>query len=733
MPRLFRSAPWKPPKSWERMDEDQQYNTNDYPINLSQSSEKRYGNRSSQDKYPSFALDDESIEWDKNSTSSLSPTSVTDDDTFSSKEAIHKKKKTLSSQQITSIHKKRIFNQKQDNSQASRLKVSQALDNIFTAFWDRADLYTDVLDLENDKPSPRELRLFFFRRGRTILATPIESSDDMTMMSLGIKSKNRGTVDCDSSSMSIIQSGVTVSRKAKMRFWAISLAYEILNDEVMRKHYHEWRLWNPRMSRPSFEEEEGSIIRGRSTGSISSSNEKLSTKELSEIIDVGVGVEERQDRDMDVESRISVTSSMYSNTNSILHSSRYGNKKMNRIASNKTNRKIRWNEEVEELVILEDDYKENNDSMESIDRIESRNDPRLQDIGGLQLARNDDSISASVDLSLMTIRDLDESKLKSISGTYGNNISIHTENSADSSFGESVHTTNSSNRLLSKESKRRFNAKPIRVAKDDSSHTQHLGLDCMEFYSKKNRKSKHHTSEIGSSRNTEHCTKIGGKDESSNFRIELPSEKNRKSRHHDYSSGSVSSWNTEQSTTIEGGKDSSSNFRIKIKAPPKDTAANRSKAGARKKCGKPVYDSESEFGKDFVASDTNANDCAVGLAVGGMDCNSFPFSRTNMFASTTSDKGNHGHHNDIRNNDDDHGAEKFPLLSDFHSHLTNYVTEAVAEMKDGLSTLGKKWDDLDFDKIGANSFFLQGPEIDALMGILNEEGSTSNNKSKCLG
>jgi len=556
-----------------------------------------------------------------------------------------------------------------------------------------------VLDLENDKPSPRELRLCFFRRGRMILATPIESADDMTMMSLGIKSQNNATVGCDSSS-SIIQSGVTVSRKAKMRFWAISLAYEILNDEVMRKHYHEWRLWNPRLSPPSFEEE-ASIIIGQSTGSIASSNEKLSAKELSEIIIAGGGVQRSKDRETDVESRISASSSMYSNANSILHPPRYGNKKMNKIT---TNRKIRWNEEVEELVILDDDYKEN-DSIESIDRIESWNDPELQDIGGLQLARNDDSTLESLDLSMLTIRDLDESKLTSLNRTYGNNISIHTENSADSSLSESVHTSNSSRRLLSKENKRRFNAKPIRVTESDAEPIQQLSSDCIKIE--------------------------GGKDACSNFEIELPSKKIRKSRHH--ASESVSSWNTEQSTMIEGGKDASSNFRIKIKAPPKDTAASRSKASARRNYRKAVphdYDSNSEFRKDFMTSNINANDCAAGLAV-DLDCNPFPLRRKKKKIASSSDGDNHSHHNNNRNNDDDHDAETFPMLSDFHGHLTNYITEAVSEMKDGLSTLGKKWDELDFDKIGGNNFFLQGPEIDALLGILNEESSNSPYKNQC--
>ena len=52
---------------------------------------------------------------------------------------------------------------------------------------------------------------------------------------------------------------VTVSRKAKLKFQAISLAYDILNNEAKRRHYHEWRLWNPRLPPPEFDEEDHCI------------------------------------------------------------------------------------------------------------------------------------------------------------------------------------------------------------------------------------------------------------------------------------------------------------------------------------------------------------------------------------------------------------------------------------------------------------------------------------------
>jgi len=676
MPRLFRSGLPKPPKSWERMDEYHQCHhseTSDYSRNQPVSSGRRYEARSSQDASSTSALE-ESLKWDNSSMASSSPTNITDYDDFFSNKVIDENGFSLS------VFRGEESNQSEGDSElftkrheppVSHLKLMRTLSNIFSAFWEQADLYTDVLGLENDQPTPRQLRLCFFRRGRTILSTPIESVDDMTMLSLGIKCEDNSTTGFDSSSINVIQSGVTVSRKGKLKFQAISLAYEILNDETKKKQYHEWKLWNPRLPPPSFEEEHASIQIDQSTVLSSTSKESFSNKEPTE----------NRDREIDVESRTSICRSMHSNIGSILQPSRYGNNKLNRLASN---RKITWNEEVEELVILEDNYKDDNYSMESIDRIEYCNDPGLQDIGHLRLNHDDDSLSTIVDAPVVTVRDDDQSWLAvSLNGSQGHDHnSIHTENSGDTSISESNFTINSSN-FLSKESKRRFNSKVLSTVKNDSETKQFIGLDWLV----------------------------------------PPSQTNRKSIH---SSESVHSWITEQSTTIEGGKDASSNFRIKIKAPPKDTAANRSNAAVRRKYRKSISaaqdcDSGFKIGPDCVTSNPVGDDCSENLAAGA-ECNPFRFRRTSRTSTTTDGKVDRNNNN---KNSCGHGDDEFGTKSDFPVHLTNYVTEAVAEMKQGLSKLGKKWNELDFNKIGANNFFLRDSELDALMGILDKETGSS--------
>lgn len=365
MPRLFRSGIPKLPKSWERMDEDQlchNRDTDNYLVKKTLSSEKRQAFQLSQNTCSISALE-ESLEWDKSRTEFLSPRSITEYDDFFSEFSLQPHGTPIFRAGDSNQREYDSIQFSKESGPDSRLKLVPTLASIFATFWERADLYTDVLGLEDDHPTPRQLHLCFFRHEQTVLATPIETIDDMTMLRLGIKSQNISTIGDDSNSMGVIKSAVEVSRRAKLRFQAISFAYEILNDKSKRKHYNEWRLCNSRLPPPPFELKDSTIQIDQSTES-SSITKKLINKEI-------------QGYELDVESRTSVYSSMYSHTGSILQPSRYGNRKLKRIASN---RNIRWNEEVEELVILEGNYNSNNDSVENINRIEYWNGAGLRDI-----------------------------------------------------------------------------------------------------------------------------------------------------------------------------------------------------------------------------------------------------------------------------------------------------------------------------------------------------------------
>ena len=129
----------------------------------------------------------------------------------------------------------------------SQMTMRQILSVIYSAFWDRADLYTDVLSLDNDQVNARQLKLAYLRQGRVVLAKLIKFRDDLTILSAEIRGMKIGTEDGDegvsTAKASIADSETPVIRKMQLKFQAISLAYELLKDEDRRKTYDKWKLW----------------------------------------------------------------------------------------------------------------------------------------------------------------------------------------------------------------------------------------------------------------------------------------------------------------------------------------------------------------------------------------------------------------------------------------------------------------------------------------------------------
>ncbi len=280
----------------------------------------------------------------------------------------------------------------------TNMTMRQSLAVIFSAFWERADLYKDVLELDQDNPSQRQLRMAFFRQGRKVLASPIESLDDVTVIDSGIQP----VFDVAGSANSLpreqqhkVQSGMKVSRKAKMKFQAINLAYDLLIDESKRTLYDEWRLWNTRLPPPSSlpimtvetkSKSKSSSINTSPTNSIDeeSQYQTLTNHELNEVMNAGCDVDHntklrsqkynyspprtkyrmKNNDDMSTMGSYSVGSSK-SSLPSILKQTTFGITEDSRSKSFSHNfrdnlsqfsnneRKIKWNEEVEELVILD--------------------------------------------------------------------------------------------------------------------------------------------------------------------------------------------------------------------------------------------------------------------------------------------------------------------------------------------------------------------------------------------
>jgi hypothetical protein len=80
-------------------------------------------------------------------------------------------------------------------------------------------------------------------------------------------------------------------------------------------------------------------------------------------------------------------------------------------------------------------------------------------------------------------------------------------------------------------------------------------------------------------------------------------------------------------------------------------------------------------------------------------------------------------------------ADTLNVAIGFQSSLSNYISGAVAEMKDNMTKLGKKWEELDLLQMGEgkdeNSFFIQASELDAMMGMLRAEIEPPSSAPSC--
>lgn len=267
----------------------------------------------------------------------------------------------------------------------SKITLQQALPLIFSAFWDGANLYTDVLGLN---PSKREalssarLRLAYFRKGREVLASPVEVDDEVTTLTYqGISAPGLVT----NTAKLAIRSGVPISRKAKKRFQAICLAYEVLSDHQTRaeydaflKHHHHRQTSFVRQGySQSFSKLDTIIERisavstsremGKSKSSRQLAREEASINSYYDsrhfLNDLDVSMDNYSSSDHDLSRSMSTN---YSGLDGILRPTN-----AQRSRRPVTPSKIRWNEQVEELVIMDYDA-QNEHSVQPYDTVDKK-------------------------------------------------------------------------------------------------------------------------------------------------------------------------------------------------------------------------------------------------------------------------------------------------------------------------------------------------------------------------
>lgn len=558
----------------------------------------------------------------------------------------------------------------------SQLTLRQILSIVFAAFWDRADLYTDVLGLYNDTPTPRQLTLAFLRQGRLVLATPIESPDDMTLLSAGagvlgsggMGGGNRNGGSDGMSTVSVVRAGTPVSRKAKLKFQAVSLAYELLRDDDMRKAYDEWRKWNLRLPPPAEED-----------------------RDLQEDEDE---VDSFAPRHCPDASRLPEHGWRYNrhdvNVTSILRNSnkpasrRKNNENMNHGERDRTKvpkekqKMIRWNEEVEELTITE----------------------QLPPYDPLVDSELNKAHSKNVDFlhSADPYGDSAEEWFGSVDHTLPRYGRYHksSRRKGGNDFNDWRQRSNTQTVLFPLEANLEFDderpstrlSRSRRVARDFQSINTRTFLaeepSCGVVFEGYN------------------------PDDSLMLILDGP-ESSNKSQKKDTIKMEVPEshpWNQERSVTgkqtssSDGNNPSALTTSKSIQSQSLQDPTNQNEIPQLSSNGNPKRESEKSVASHSHPSYTPS-------------LHSIDFTSSLGSVSYSTEYGN----------DCDVGRT-FDLAKGFQASLSNYINAAVEDMKEGLKVMGKHWDDLELMGSGGeqkNFFFLDAGELDAMMSILKEE------------
>jgi len=135
-------------------------------------------------------------------------------------------------------------NNNEDCITVSRNVIPSAHIRVITqAFGNKACLYKDILQIPSDMTSDRDIRIAYFRRGRQVLAErPCDSSTNTTAAATSTSAGSSSCCANENNGDSAIVNGKNVSQIAKLKFQAVSMAYEILSNPVWKESYDRYGL-----------------------------------------------------------------------------------------------------------------------------------------------------------------------------------------------------------------------------------------------------------------------------------------------------------------------------------------------------------------------------------------------------------------------------------------------------------------------------------------------------------
>lgn len=577
----------------------------------------------------------------------------------------------------------------------SKMTMRQMLSVIFSAFWDRADLYTDVLALVHDEPNDRQLKTAFLRQGRLVLATPIESPDDMTLISAGVRgligAPGRQNVG-PGSTISIVQAGTPVSRKAKLKFQAVSLAYELLKDGAKRTTYDEWKLWNSRLPPPvkNIESQLSESSDQSDSGSDNPSNGSLNYKP-------------------------STTTSIEDKSfPSILKKSTKTRRRRLRRAPKaptiRSDRRISWNELVEELVITES--LPHYDPLIDCNPEPKLNNPNAQFQGFPDPYGNsaEDWFGAVDNQSQFS--DFQQSQSNTNTGASGNLRALNGQvalfaQAADMGFGDNTNVNNfdSLNSQTVVTTINNNSTSKASIVFEDSYNPNDSLMVILDGPTSPEKKSKNKKKNMDNNENCAGNSLNGFPQQSWNKPSQTKGFSNNLIAHQDQqATASLPLHPTGEQ--VETHSTTRSMNTVSAISPPVSQPASPLNNYTPSETATPVLPKNPDIEHDDGGS----------LTDGSYQSHDF----TASWGSVPTIELEQGDDCDI--------GRTVDLAKGFQMTLSNYINSAVDDMKEGLQLMGKQWGELtSAGPSGADSrnfFFLETSELDAMMGLLQKEIET---------